>query len=249
MLKLQGRTAVITGGNSGIGLSIARKFVEEGAFVYITGRRQEQLDHAVNQIKTNVTAVQGDVSRAADLDRLFDQIKEEKGCLDIVVANAGVVEVVGINDIDDAHYEKVFGTNVHGVVYTVTKALPLVSNGGSIILVGSVASFRALPGCSVYCASKAAIRALARNWAIELKDRKIRVNNLSPGPIDTPIMELQAATPEGVEQLKSSFVAAVPMGRMGRSEEIADAALFLASDDSSFVTGIDLCVDGGAGQV
>lgn len=248
MPKLEGKIAVITGGNSGIGLATARKFVEEGAYVFITGRRQEQLDQAAAAIRKNVTAVQADVTKAADMDRLYRKVREERGQVDIVVANAGYIEVVPLTELTDGHYDSIFDTNVRGVVYTVQKALPLMREGGSIILVGSVASFSAMRHYSIYCASKAAVRALARNWALELKDRGIRVNNLSPGGIDTPILDIQAPTPAEVEQMKTRFVAEIPLGRLGQPEELATAALFLASSDSSFITGIDLCVDGGWAQ-
>jgi NAD(P)-dependent dehydrogenase (short-subunit alcohol dehydrogenase family) len=249
MSKLQGKVAVITGGNSGIGLATARKFVEEGAYVFITGRRQAELDKAVKLIGKDVTAVQGDVSNPADLDRLYARVEGEKGKIDVVVANAGLVQVVPLTEITDEHYDTVFNVNVRGLLYTVQKALPLFKDGGSIILVGSIAAFKTMPAYSVYCASKAAVRSFARNWTVELKDRKIRVNTLSPGPIDTPITDTQASTKEEVDQIKARFAAAIPMGRMGNSEEVATAAVFLASDDSSFVTGIDLCVDGGLGQI
>jgi NAD(P)-dependent dehydrogenase (short-subunit alcohol dehydrogenase family) len=167
----------------------------------------------------------------------------------VVVANAGLVQVVPLTEITDEHYDTVFNVNVRGLLYTVQKALPLFKDGGSIILVGSIAAFKTMPAYSVYCASKAAVRSFARNWTVELKDRKIRVNTLSPGPIDTPITDTQASTKEEVDQIKARFAAAIPMGRMGNSEEVATAAVFLASDDSSFVTGIDLCVDGGLGQI
>jgi NAD(P)-dependent dehydrogenase (short-subunit alcohol dehydrogenase family) len=250
MSKLQGKVAVVTGGNSGIGLATARKFVEEGAYVFITGRRQAELEKAVKLIGKGVTAVRGDVSKAADVDRLYAAVKAEKGKVDVVVANAGIVQLVPLAEITDEHYDAVFNVNVRGLVYTVQKALPLFNkDGGSIILVGSIAGFKAMPAYSVYCASKAAVRSFARNWTLDLKDRKIRVNTLSPGPIDTPIMETQGLSREEVDRIKASVAAAIPMGRMGNAEELATAALFLASDDSSFVTGIDLCVDGGMGQI
>lgn len=249
MATLEGKVAVITGGNSGIGLATAQRFVADGAHVFITGRRQEQLDKAVEAIGKNITAVQGDVSNAADMDRLYQKVRDEKGRLDIVVANAGYIEVVPLAEITDAHYDRIFDTNVRGLLYTVQKSLPLIRDGGSIILVGSVLSFTAMPSYSVYCASKAAVRAFARGWALDLKDRKIRVNNLSPGGIDTPIMDIQASTRAEVDKMKAGFAKEIPMGRLGAAEELAGAALFLASEDSSFITGIDLCVDGGWAQM
>lgn len=249
MGKLQGKVAVITGGNSGIGLATARAFVDEGATVYITGRRQPQLDEAAADIGQHAKAVQADVTSAADMDRLYAQVLAEQGRVDVVVANAGYIEVVPLPEIDDGHYERIFDTNVRGVIYTVQKALPVMPQGGSVILVGSVASFSGMRNYSIYCASKAAVRALARNWALDLKDRGIRVNNLSPGGIDTPIMDIQAPTPEAVAEMKAGFTKEIPLGRLGRPEELAAAAVFLASADSSFVTGIDLCVDGGWAQM
>jgi len=249
MGKLQGKIAVITGGSSGIGLATAQRFVEEGAYVFITGRRQAELDKAVALIGRNVTAVQGDVSRSEDLNRLYDVVEREKGGIDVLVANSGIVDPQYLNDISAEHYDGTFDINVKGLLFTVQKALPLIRDGGSIILTSSIAATKGIPGYSTYSATKAAIRSFARTWTLELQNRGIRVNSLSPGPVDTPIMESQASTPEQVDQLKASFAKAVPLGRLGRPEEIASAALFLASDDSSFVAGIDLCVDGGMAQV
>ncbi|MGA8136826.1 MAG: glucose 1-dehydrogenase [Pseudomonas gingeri] len=245
MNKLQDKIAVITGGSSGIGLATAQRFVEEGAYVFITGRRQAELDKAVALIGRNVTAVQGDVSSSEDLNRLYG----EKGCIDVLVANSGIVDPTYLNDISVEHYDGTFDINVKGLLFTVQKALPLIRDGGSIILTASIAATKGIPGYGTYSATKAAVRSFARTWTLELQDRGIRVNSLSPGPVDTPIMESQASTQEQVDQLKASFAKAVPMGRLGRPEEIASAALFLASDDSSFVAGIDLCVDGGMAQV
>ncbi len=249
MAKLSGKVAVITGGNSGIGLATARKFVEEGAYVFITGRRQAELDKAVQLIGKGVTAVQGDVANPADLDRLYARVEREKGKVDVVVANAGIFQAGPLGEITDEHYEQVFNINVRGVWLTVQKALPLLNDGASIILIGSVAAVKAFPASSIYSATKAAVRSFARNWALELKGHQIRVNNLSPGPIDTPIMDPMAPTKEGVDQIKASFATSVPLGRIGRSEEIATAALFLASSDSSYMTGIDLLVDGGMVEI
>jgi NAD(P)-dependent dehydrogenase (short-subunit alcohol dehydrogenase family) len=249
MGKLDDKVAVITGGNSGMGLATAKRFVAEGAYVFITGRRQAELDKAVELIGKNVTGVQGDVSNLADLDRLYAAVKERKGWIDILFANAGVGGVSPLGEITEEHFDGIFDINVRGLLFSVQKALPLFRDGGSIVLNASVASVKGMPGMGVYSASKAAVRSFARSWTSDLKGRKIRVNTLSPGPIDTPIFETMDATEEEREQFKSRLVEPVPMGRIGTSEEIANAALFLASDDSSFVTGIELFVDGGRGQV
>jgi NAD(P)-dependent dehydrogenase (short-subunit alcohol dehydrogenase family) len=249
MGKLDDKVAVITGGNSGMGLATAKRFVAEGAYVFITGRRQAELDKAVELIGKNVTGVQGDVSNLADLDRLYAAVKERKGWIDILFANAGVGGVSPLGEITEEHFDGIFAINVRGLLFSVQKALPLFRDGGSIVLNASVASVKGTPGMGVYSASKAAVRSFARSWTSDLKGRKIRVNTLSPGPIDTPIFETMDATEEEREQFKSRLVEPVPMGRIGTSEEIANAALFLASDDSSFVTGIELFVDGGRGQV
>jgi NAD(P)-dependent dehydrogenase (short-subunit alcohol dehydrogenase family) len=249
MAKLDGKVAVITGGNSGMGLATAQRFVAEGAYVFITGRRQAELDKAVKLIGKNVTAVQGDVSNLADLDRLYATVKEQKGKVDILFANAGVGELAPLGSITEQHYDKIFAVNVRGLLFTVQKALPLFQDGGSIILNASIASIKGMPAFGVYSASKAAVRSFARTWTSDLKDRKIRVNTLSPGPIDTPILDGLASTEEELEQIKSHLVSQVPLGRMGASEEIAKVALFLASDDSSFVTGVELFVDGGMAQI
>jgi NAD(P)-dependent dehydrogenase (short-subunit alcohol dehydrogenase family) len=243
MGKLQGKVAVITGGSSGMGLATARRYVAEGAYVFIVGRRQAELDAAVKQIGGNVTAVQGDVSKLADLDRLYEVVKSEKGHIDVLFANAGVGEFLPLGAITPEHFDQTFGVNVRGTLFTVQKALPLFRNGGSIILTGSIASVKGIPAFGVYSATKAAIRSFVRTWTLELKDRGIRSNVISPGTIDTPI--LAPLPKEAIDQI----VAGVPMARMGESEEIAAAALFLASDESSFVTGIELFVDGGAAQV
>lgn len=244
MKKLANKVAVITGATSGMALATAKLFVEEGAYVFITGRRQELLDKAIKEIGHNVTGVRADSGNLNDLDRLFDVVKKEKGHLDILYASAGVGDFgVPIEAVTEAVYDKTFGINVKGTIFTVQKALPLLVDGGSIIMTGSIAGVKAFPGMSVYSATKAAIRSLARTWTMELKSRKIRVNVLSPGSIDTAIFD-------GVPQeVKDSFTQIIPMGRFGTSEEIASAALFLASADSSFVTGIDLFVDGGTAQV
>src|SRR3954452_6702932 len=243
--KLEGKVAVITGGNSGMGLATAKRFVEEGAHVYITGRRQKELDAAVKEIGRNVTGVQGDVANLADLDRLYAVVKEKHGRVDVVFANAGGGEFAPLGQITEAHFDKAFDINVKGLVFTVQKALPLMPDGGSVILNASIASIKGMEAFSVYSATKAAVRSFARSWTTDLKARKIRVNALSPGPIDTPILE-GLGDPEKV---KAGLAAAVPLGRMGQPDEIAKVAVFLASDDSSFVTGIELFVDGGMAQV
>jgi NAD(P)-dependent dehydrogenase (short-subunit alcohol dehydrogenase family) len=249
MSKLNGKVAVITGGNSGIGLATAQLFAAEGAHVFITGRRQSELDKAVKQIGENVTTVQGDVSNLADLDRLYSIVKEHKGRVDILFANAGGGEFAPLGQITEEHFDKTFNRNVKGLLFTVQKALPLFQDGGSIILNASIAGSKGVEAFSVYSATKAAVRSFARSWTVDLKERKIRVNAISPGPIDTPILKGLGMSEEQAEQLKAGLVAAVPLGRMGRSEEVAKAALFLATDDSSFITGTELFVDGGMAQI
>lgn len=249
MGKLDGKVAVITGGNSGIGLASARRFLEEGAYVYITGRRQAELETAARQLGRNVTPVQGDVSNLDDLDRLYATVEREKGRIDVLFANAGRGEIVPITSVTEEHYDKTFDVNVKGLLFTVQKALPLFQDGGSIILNASIAGVKGVEGFSVYSASKAAVRSFARGWTTDLKSRNIRVNVISPGPIDTPIVDGLAPTPEQVTEVKTYLASGVPMGRMGRPDEVAAVALFLASDDSSFMTGSELFVDGGMAQV
>src|SRR5580692_9339517 len=241
--RLEDKTAVITGGTEGIGLATAKLFVQEGAYVFITGRRQKQLDDAVKTIGSNATGVQGDVAKLPDLDHLYETVGKVKGRIDIIFANAGVGEFVPFGDVSEEHFDKLFNINVKGALFTVQKALPLLNDGGSIILTGSVASAKGTPAFWVYGATKAAIRNFVRAWSIELKDRRIRSNVLSPGPTETPMVDRQP--PETIARIVST----IPMGRMGSSQEIAKAALFLASDDSSFVTGIELFVDGGRAQI
>jgi len=236
-------------GNSGIGLASAKAFVAEGAQVVITGRRQDALDAAVAEIGSNAIGVQGDVGRLEDLDRLYATIGERFGHLDIVFANAGVLNLAPFEAVTPEQFDREFDINVRGLFFGVQKALPLLRDGGSIIVTASVAHFTGNPGYSVYGAAKAAVRSFARNWAVELKDRKIRVNCVSPGPTVTPIADKMGVPPEVMAAIIPQLLAKVPLGRMGRAEEIAAAVLFLASDDSSFVTGIDLCVDGGMGQI
>jgi NAD(P)-dependent dehydrogenase (short-subunit alcohol dehydrogenase family) len=247
--KLQGRIAVITGGNSGIGLATAVEFVAEGAYVFITGRRQKELDAAVGLIGRNVTAVQGAVSKQADLDRLYAQVAKEKGHVDIVFANAGIGIHAPIGQITEQDFDQVFNVNMRGLLFTVQKALPLMPDGGIVLLCGSNASQAGFPGFSTYSATKAAIRSFARTWTLDLKDRKIRVNVISPGPIDTPIWNSTTLPEEVVEQMKKQFVSMMPANEMGRSEDIAKAASFLASNDGRFIRGIELFVDGGMASV
>jgi NAD(P)-dependent dehydrogenase (short-subunit alcohol dehydrogenase family) len=239
MGKLEGKVAVITGGSSGLARESAKRLVEEGAYVFIVGRRQEQLDEAVKLIGRNVTGVRGDVSNLDDLDRLFDTVKREKGKIDILFASAGKGEAAKLGEITEEHFDAGFGLIVRGTLFTVQKALPLINDGGSIIMTGSVASVKGFPGFGVYAASKAALRSFARTWLNELKSRNIRVNVLSPGQVDTPDSQrLDKETREMFESL-------IPRGKMGRPEEIAAVALFLASDESSYVNGVELAVDGG----
>jgi NAD(P)-dependent dehydrogenase (short-subunit alcohol dehydrogenase family) len=241
--------AVVTGGNSGIGLATAKQFVAEGAYVFITGRRQAQLDAAVKEIGRNITAVQGDVANLVDLDRLYSTVKAKKGRIDILFANAGVAELAPLGQITEEHFDRIFDTNVKGMLFTVQKALPLLPDGASIILNASIVASTGSPAFSVYSATKAAIRSFARTWIIDLKERKIRVNAISPGPIATPGLDGLTQTAGIGDQLKAGLLAGVPLGRFGTPDEIARAAVFLASDDSSFVTGTELFVDGGLAQV
>jgi NAD(P)-dependent dehydrogenase (short-subunit alcohol dehydrogenase family) len=243
MAKLSGKVAVVTGGSSGIGLATARRFVEEGAYVFITGRRQAELDKAVAEIGSNVTAVQGDVANLDDLDRLYKEVATKKGKLDVLFANAGIAEPRPTAAVSPEHYDKTFGINARGVFFAVQKALPLMKNGGSIILTGSGVWQKGIPMYPTYGGTKAALRSFVRTWTAELAGKGIRANVISPGPIDTPILEGQFG--ENTDAVKERFKTMVPMGRIGKPEEIAAAALFLASDESSYIAGIDLPVDGG----
>jgi len=249
MGKLEGKIALVTGGNGGIGLATAKRFVSEGAYVFITGRRTEELAAAVKEIGKNVTGVQGDVSKLADLDRLFVQIKREKGKLDIVFANAGVAKYARLGSITEELFDSIFNTNVKGLLFTVQKALPLLPDGASIILNASIVGSKGLPTNSVYSATKAAVRSFARTWTTDLKDRRIRVNAVSPGSTDTPGARDLLASSEVGEQRKKMIATVTPLGRFGTPDEIAKAVVFLACDDSSYVTGIELFVDGGLAQV
>jgi len=249
MKKLEGKVAVITGASSGIGLATAKRFVDEGAHVVITGRREKELKEAAASIKTNVTMVVSDVSRLEDLDRLYAVVKEKHGHIDILFANAGAGTIAPLAVATEAHFDQTFDVNVKGMFFTVQKALPLFNDGGSIILNSSVSNVLGLPGFTAYAASKAAVRNFARGWALELKDRKIRVNCMSPGAIDTPALSTTTGlTAEQAEQAVAQFTTQIPMGRRGLPEEIAAVVAFLASDESSYVTGIDLPVDGGWAQ-
>jgi NAD(P)-dependent dehydrogenase (short-subunit alcohol dehydrogenase family) len=244
------KVALITGGNSGIGLATAKRFVAEGAQVFITGRRQPELDAAVKEIGGNVTAARGDISHLADLDRLFATIKEQKGRLDVLFANAGLGEFMPLGQITEAHFDKTFGVNVKGTLFTVQKALPLMSEGAAIVINGSIASIKGFPAFGVYAATKAALRSFARTWSVDLKDRKIRVNVVSPGTIITPGYKNELGlSDEQIEQFKAQTAATTPAGRVGTPDEIAKAVVFLASDDSSYINGIELFVDGGAAQI
>jgi NAD(P)-dependent dehydrogenase (short-subunit alcohol dehydrogenase family) len=241
--KLEGKTAVITGGTEGIGLATAKLFVKEGAYVFIMGRRQKELDEAVKALGSNATGVQGDVAKMADLDLLYETVSKVKGRVDIIFANAGVGEFVPFGEVSEEQFDKLFNINVRGAFFTVQKGLPLLNDGGSIILTGSVASIKGTAAFGVYGASKAAIRSFVRTWTTDLKDRHIRSNVVSPGPINTQLVNGLSA------DVTARMLSTIPMGRMGEPVEVAKAVLYLASDDSSFVTGIELFVDGGRAQV
>ena len=248
MKRLEGKIALVTGGNSGIGLATAKHFVAEGAYVFITGRRQTELDAAVKEIGENVTGVQGDVCNLADLDRLFATIEQEQGHLDVVFANAGIGDFAPLGAITEEHFDTTFNTNVKGLLFTVQKALPLLPQGASIILNASMNSTLATPAFSVYGATKAAVRSFARNWILDLKERKIRVNAISPGIVPTPAYKVLGSD-EQVQEFLDGEASATPLGRVGTPDEIAKAVVFLACDDSSFVNGIELFVDGGMAQI
>ncbi len=249
MAKLDGKVAVVTGGNSGIGLATAKRFVAEGAHVFITGRRQAELDAAVSQIGKNVRGVQGDVSDLADLDRLYATVKQQKGRVDVLFANAGLGEFVPLGQITEAHFDKTFGVNVKGTLFTVQKALPLMPDGASIVMNGSMVSMKGMAAFGVYAATKAALRSFARTWSVDLKSRKIRVNVVSPGTVITPGYKSAGLSDEQIAQMEAEAAAATPLGRVGTPDEIAKAVVFLASDESSYVTGIELFVDGGLAQI
>ena len=249
MGKLEGKVALITGGSSGIGLATAQEFVSEGAHVFITGRRERELAVAVKEIGSNISGIRADVSNSGDLDRLFSQIKNDKGKLDIVFANAGSAKYAPLGQITEELYESIFDINVKGVLFTVQKALPLIPEGGSIILNASIVGSKGLPANSVYSATKAAVRSFARTWTTDLKDRHIRVNALSPGSTDTPGLNELLGSSEVGQQRLNMISNAVPLGRLAKPKEIARAVVFLVSNDSSYVTGTELFVDGGFAQV
>jgi len=249
MGKLAGKIALVTGGNGGIGLATAKRFVDEGAYVFITGRRDRELAAAAKEIGRNVTGIQSDVSSLADLDRLFAKIKREKGKLDIVFANAGIAKYAAFGEITEELYDSTFDINVKGLLFTVQKALPLLPDGASIVLNASIVGSKGLPSNSVYSATKAAVRSFARTWTTDLKQRRIRVNAISPGSIDTPGLADLLASSEAGEQRRKMISNAVPLGRFGTPDEIAKAVVFLASDESSYITGTELFVDGGFAQV
>jgi NAD(P)-dependent dehydrogenase (short-subunit alcohol dehydrogenase family) len=247
--KLEGKIALVTGGNSGIGLATAKRFVAEGAKVIITGRRKENLDAAVKEVGPNATGIQADASKLEDIDRVYAEVKKQYGRIDVLFVNAGGGEFATIDQVTEEHFDKTFGTNVKGLFFTVQKALPLIPEGGTIVLNASVVSIKGMPAFGVYSATKAAVRSFARTWTNELKDRKIRVNVVSPGPIDTPAVDGLAGDAEQAKQLKANLASQVPLGRMGHPDEIAKVVVFLASDDSSYVAGVELFVDGGMVQI
>lgn len=249
MGRLEGKIAVITGANSGIGLASAKRFAQEGARVFMTGRRQAELDAAVKEVGANAVGVQGDVSKLADLDCLYDVVREKAGAIDILFANAGGGEFLALQDITEDHYDRTFDANVKGTLFTVQKALPLLRDGASVILTGSTTGTMGTPAFSVYSASKAAIRNFARSWILDLAPRRIRVNVLVPGATATPGWHGLATSPEEVQAMIRFTESVTPLARLADPAETAAAALFLASDDSSFVTGSELFVDGGAAQI
>jgi len=249
MPKLDGKVALVTGGTSGIGLAAAKALAAEGAHMYITGRRERELAASVEEIGRNASGVRGDVSDVGDLERLYAQIRDEKGRLDILFANAGIAKYATLGNITEELYDSIFNVNVKGVLFTVQKALPLMPEGASIILNASVVGSKGLSSNSVYSATKAAIRSFARTWTTDLKDRRIRVNAISPGTIDTPGLNDLLASGEAGDKRRKMVTSAIPLGRFGRPDEVAKAVVFLASDDSSYITGAELFVDGGFAQV
>jgi NAD(P)-dependent dehydrogenase (short-subunit alcohol dehydrogenase family) len=247
--KFAGKCAVITGGSTGIGLATAKRFIQEGMdHVFITGRRKEALNRAVAEISSRVTAVQGDVASLSDLDRLYDEVRKRNQKIDVIFANAGIAQLAPFSSVDEKFYDLHFGANVRGMFFTVQKALPFINDGGSVILTGSIADARGFPAISVYSATKAAVRSFARTWANELKDRRIRVNTISPGHIDTPIFDTWQQG-DALTKMKEDLAKTVPLGRLGDPDEVAKAVSFLASHEASYVTGIELYVDGGVAQI
>ncbi|CCD90985.1 Short-chain dehydrogenase/reductase SDR [Bradyrhizobium sp. ORS 375] len=249
MDRLSGKIALVTGGTSGIGLATAKLFAEEGAFVFISGRRPAELEAAVAAIGPSARGIQGDIANLGDLDRLFEEIKRSKGRLDVLFANAGLGEFAPLGSITEAHFDKTFDVNVRGTLFTVQKALPLMGEGSSIVLNASIAAIKGIPAFSVYAATKAAVRSFARGWSVDLRDRKIRVNVVSPGTVPTPAYDKFGMTDDQMAEFLKGHNDVAPIGRVGRPIEIAEAVLFLASDRSSFVNGAELFVDGGAAQV
>lgn len=248
--KLAGKIALVTGGSSGLGLATAKRFVLEGATVVVTGRRQAELNAAVQELGGNAFGIQGDVSKLSDLDRLYETIRERHGRLDILFANAGGGAFVPLGDITEEHFDKYFGINAKGTLFTVQKALPLMAAGGAIVLNGSMVSVKGMPGFSVYAATKAALRSFARTWAVELRGKNIRVNVVSPGTVVTPAYKSELGmNDEQIEAFEAQAASTTPLGRSGTPDEIARAVVFLASDDSSYMTGAELFVDGGAAQI
>ena len=242
--KLEDKVALVTGGSAGIGLGIGKHFAEEGARVFIVGRRQSQLDEAAAAIGGDAEAIQGDISNLADLDRIYATVEARAGRIDVLAVNAGVYEFGKLGEITEEQFDRTFNTDVRGVLFTVQKALPLLSKGSSVILTGSMVSIKGFASCSVYNAAKAAVRSFARTWIVDLKGRDIRVNVLSPGYTDTPGLSHFVT-----DQEKAAMVASVPLARIGTPDDLGKAAVFLASDDSAYVTGIELFVDGGAAQI
>jgi NAD(P)-dependent dehydrogenase (short-subunit alcohol dehydrogenase family) len=246
--KLEGKIAVITGATSGIGLATAKRFVSEGAYVFITGLYQKEIDEAISEIGKNVSGFQSDVSNLADIDKMYDIVKDQKGHIDILFANAGIIEFAPLGEISEKHFDKIFDIDVKGLLFTVQKALSIFQDGGSIILMASVGSSKGSAELSVYHAAKAAVRSFARSWSLNLNQRNIRVNAISPGPIDTPFVN-RVLNDQQTEKFLKNSVNSTSIGRIGSPDEVAKAVLFLASDDSSYITGIELFVDGGMGQI
>ena len=249
MGQLNGKIALVTGGNSGIGLAAAKRFIEEGAFVYVTGRRAAENEKAVKELGKNAAAIQTDVTDLSQLDKMYAKIKAEKGSLDILVVSAGMAEQVMLKDLTPEHFDRIFNLNVRGAAFTVQKSLPLLKDGASIVLVSSGIHLKGIPANTAYAATKAALRSFARTWAAELKERKIRVNSLSPGLIDTPIIDLQTSKDLTREQIVGFFAGITPLGRIGKPEEMAAGIFYLASSESSYTTGFDLVCDGGIAEI